>query len=167
MNSVEELCCYYVAFLRAVALIHQNHHWTTKGREFYGNHLLFERIYNGTLEDIDLMAERFIGVYGDATLDLALQSKIIQQTLDKYAGDEPIKGSLKVEEEFLKLSEHIYEVLKNEDVLSLGTDDAIMSVASNHENHTYLLKQASLEIDTSVSSVVARTNLLKRLQKIG
>lgn len=163
VNSVEELCCYYIAFLRSVALIHQNHHWITRGKEFYGNHLLFERIYNSAQEDVDAMAEKMVGVFNPEVLDLALQSKIIQQTLDKYTSGNPIEGSLKVEQEFLELSQHLYDKLKEEEALTLGLDDAIMSTANSREGAVYLLKGASME--DSTSAVVARTNLLRKLQK--
>jgi hypothetical protein len=40
-----------------------------------------------------------------------------------------------------------------------------MSVSSSREEAVYLLKQASEEADMSVSPVVARTNLLRKLLK--
>ena len=165
MERVEELCCYYIGFLRSVALVHQNHHWLAKGKNFYGNHLLFERIYNSAQKDADLMAEKFVGVFNAECLDLNLQSKIIAKTLDKYSSMDPLKSSLKIETEFLEFCQHFYDVLEDQDALTLGLDDAIMAVSSSREEAVYLLKQANEDADISVSPVVARTNLLRKLLK--
>jgi hypothetical protein len=165
MERVEELCCYYISFLRSIALVHQNHHWLTKGKNFYGNHLLFERIYNSAQKDADLMAEKFVGVFNAECLDLNLQSKIIAKMLGKYGSMDLLKGSLKIETEFLEFCQHFYDVLDKDGNLTLGLDDAIMSVSSSREEAVYLLKQASEEADMSVSPVVARTNLLRKLLK--
>src|ERR1700760_4998396 len=41
-----------VAVLRAASVVHQSHHWQTRGTSFYGDHLLFEKLYNDSLEAI-------------------------------------------------------------------------------------------------------------------
>jgi DNA-binding ferritin-like protein len=51
----------YIATLKGIALINQNSHWLSRGEAFYGKHLLFERIYNSALKDLDLAAEKFVG----------------------------------------------------------------------------------------------------------
>ncbi|MCH7560353.1 MAG: hypothetical protein IIC67_03115 [Thaumarchaeota archaeon] len=50
-----------LACLRAAAQLHQTNHWRTKGTAFYGDHQLFDRLYNDSLSMIDQVAERAMG----------------------------------------------------------------------------------------------------------
>jgi DNA-binding ferritin-like protein len=164
MKSVEELCQYYMSFIRAIGILHQNGHWTTRGENFYGNHLMLERVYKSILDDMDLMAEKFIGLFGKDCLDLHAQSQIIPKLLDKYVGmNDPLEASLAGEKDFIEFSEHFYETLKAEDKMSLGLDDAIMAVASKREEAVYLLSGAAGERAVSAGSVVARSQIFKRI----
>lgn len=165
MERVEELCCYYISFLRSIALVHQNHHWLTKGKNFFGNHLMFEKLYSSAQEDVDTMAEKFVGIFNAECLDLDLQAKIIPKMLVKYSGGDPVESSLKIESDFLEFADDFYHKLKAEEHLTLGLDDAIMAVSSSREDAAYHLKQAAKDSETSISRVEARTNLLRKLLK--
>jgi DNA-binding ferritin-like protein len=162
MERIEEVCCYYIAFLRSVALLHQNHHWITKGKEFYGNHLMFERIYNSALEDIDLIAEKAIGLFNAECLDLNLQANIICKTLAKYNKSDLINSSLKIERDFLNLSKEFYDKCKELDVMTLGLEDALSTISSHREEAAYLLKQAGAG-DQINNKIAGRISLLKRI----
>jgi len=141
-------CCrvagLYVASLKAMSLIHQQNHWTTKGDDFYGDHLLFERIYDSALEDLDTAAEKFIGVFGEECLDYSMQTELLNKVLVKYKNlsKSPLEMSLKMEKDFIKLSEDTYNCFEEEDKLTLGIDDMIMSIASQREESVYLIQQA-------------------------
>lgn len=143
MDQTIKIAALYVASLRAIALIHQHNHWTTKGEMFYGEHLLFERLYDSTLENLDTAAEKFIGIFGDETLNYELQAELLNKILLKYSNLEgsPIEMSLAIEKDFLKFSKDTYDFFKKNNVLSLGLDDMIMEIASNREESVYLLKQ--------------------------
>ncbi len=141
-------CCktaaLYIASLKGLSLIHQHSHWTARGSSFYGKHLLFEKIYESALENLDLAAEKFIGVFGLECIDYEMQSDFLKKVLDrfsKYEG-EPIEMSLMVEKEFLEYSEYAYNCFEEEDRLTLGIDDMIMSIASEREEAVYLLQQS-------------------------
>lgn len=141
-------CCksaaIYLASLRAISQIHQHNHWLTKGENFYGDHLLFERIYDAVLEDLDLAAEKFIGVLGEECLDYETHAELLNKILLSYKNlsDSPLEMSLKIEKDFIKLSKEVYDCFEEEGKLTLGLDDMIMSVASKHEESLYLLSQA-------------------------
>jgi DNA-binding ferritin-like protein len=141
MNRIQEIMCYYIALLRSIALVHQQHHWVCKGSNFYGSHLLFERIYKSAAEDSDLASEKLIGLFGTEVLDLHMQAQMIGKTLESFSSGDPIGTSLEVEKKFLDFSEKFYRILKQEDEMSLGLDDMIMSISSNREGAVYLLKQ--------------------------
>lgn len=144
MDKNIKIAALFIASLKGMALIHQHSHWTTKGIAFYGDHLLFERLYNSALKDLDLIAEKFIGLFGDNVLNYDLQTELLSRVLSKYKNLEgsPLEMSLTIEKEFLKFSQQTYNLFESEGDLTLGLDDAIMSIASNREESVYLLQQA-------------------------
>lgn len=162
--ELKEICAKYVAFLRTLYLLHQNHHWLTFGVGFYGNHLLFERLYKSAQENADMAAEKFIGLFGREVLGVKEQSNLIKELLDKYSTTEYYsKHSLKAEQDFLEFSTSIYEKLKSQNKMSLGLDDMIMSIAGNREESVYLLKQ-NLGDDMSKLSMLAKKFQIKLAQ---
>lgn len=144
MDKCSKVGALYVATLKALSLIHQHNHWTTKGVSFYGEHLLFERLYKSTLENLDLAAEKFIGVFGDQCLGYDLQAELLNKVLVKYKNLEgsPIQMSLEAEKDFLKFSKDAYNCFEEEGKLTLGLDDMVMSIASDREAAVYLLQQS-------------------------
>jgi len=143
-----EKCCkiagLYLATLKAIYLIHQHSHWTTKGSNFYGNHLLFQRLYEAAQESADLAAEKFLGLLGEDALDFKFQSDLLHKILTKFEkfSDEPTEMSLAAEKEFIKLSKEAYDAFEEEGVMTLGLDDMIMAIASKSEEAVYLLQQS-------------------------
>jgi len=144
MDKCSKVGALYVATLKALSLIHQHNHWTTKGVSFYGDHLLFERLYKSTLENLDLAAEKFIGVFGDQCLSYDLQTALLNKVLTKYKNLEgsPIQMSLEAEKDFLKFSKDAYNCFEEEGKLTLGLDDMVMAIASEREGAVYLLQQS-------------------------
>jgi DNA-binding ferritin-like protein len=142
-----EKCCkiagLYLATLRAIYFIHQQNHWLAKGQNFYGNHLLFQRLYESAQNNADLAAEKFIGLFGEDGIELSFQTELFNKIINRYKSlsKNPIAMSLAIEKEFLKLSEDAYNLFKKEGVMTLGLDDMIMSIASNREESVYLLQQ--------------------------
>lgn len=143
MDKCSKTAALYIASLKAMALIHQHNHWTTRGDSFYGDHLLLERLYNSTLKDVDLAAEKFVGLFGDQVLAFDLQATLLHKILMKYSGLEgsPAQMSLAVEKDFLQLSKEAYNCFEDEGKMTLGLDDMIMAIASQREESVYLLQQ--------------------------
>lgn len=143
MDKICKIGALYIATLKAMTLIHQHSHWTTKGNAFYGEHLLFMRIYESAQEDLDLAAEKFMGLFGDQCLDYDLQADLLHKVLLKYKNLEgsPTQMSLEIEKDFLKLSREAYSAFEDDDKLTLGLDDMIMAIASKREEAVYLLQQ--------------------------
>lgn len=147
MDKCSKIAALYIATLRAMALIHQHNHWTTRGAPFYGDHLLFERLYNSALKDLDLAAEKFIGLFGDEVMNYDLQADFLHKILLKYKNLEgsPAHLSIAVEKDFLKFSQSAYNTFEEEERLTLGLDDMIMAIASSREESMYLLQQKMLK----------------------
>lgn len=143
MEKCIKIAALYIASLKAMILIHQHSHWTTRGAAFYSDHKLFERLYDSALADVDLAAEKFIGLFGDACLKYDMQAELLGKVLSKYSDHEgsPVEMSLTVEKDFLKFSQDAYKCFEEEGQLSLGLDDMIMSIASKREESVYLLQQ--------------------------
>jgi hypothetical protein len=149
MDKCCKVASLYIATLKAIALIHQHNHWTTNGSNFYGSHLLFERLYNSSLEDLDLAAEKFMGIFGDECLDYDLQAELLHKILVKYKNLEgsPFDLSLAAERDFLKFSKEAYNCFEEEGRLTLGLDDMVMAIASSREEAVYLLQQTAQNKD--------------------
>lgn len=165
MQKIEEVCCYYVALLRAVYLQHQLAHWTTTGKNFYGSHLLFERIYKSAAEDADSAAERMVGLFGSEALDANMQAQMIGKTLERFSTGDPIESSLGIEKLFLDYSERFYGILEDEDKLTLGVSDLLAAIASNREAAVYLLQQSQKEHGEHMNTKMAgRITALKQIK---
>lgn len=55
--------------LRASHHVYWTLHWQAKGQPFYGDHLLFERLYQARIEEIDGLAEIIAGHFGADKLE--------------------------------------------------------------------------------------------------
>lgn len=143
MDKCNKVAALYIATLKSLAIIHQNNHWTTKGSGFYGDHLLFERLYKSVLENLDESAEKFLGLFGDECLSYELQNELLNKVLSKYNNLEgtPAQMSLAAEKDFIKLSRDAYNCFEDEDKMTLGLDDMIMAISSKREESVYLLQQ--------------------------
>lgn len=143
-----EKCCkvaaLYLATLKAIYIIHQQNHWLTAGKDFYGNHLLFQRLYESAQESTDLAAEKFLGLFGEDSLNFSLQAELLNKILTRFKGMAENKAhmSLAIEKDFLKLSEGAYKAFEEQDAMTQGLDDMILSIASKREESIYLLQQS-------------------------
>ncbi len=149
-SKVAKQLAIYAGILRALAIIHQQAHWTCRSSVYYADHLLFDRLYNDTTKHIDTAYEKMIGVYGTsyASLDnhISFTKKFIDDlNYNEDSEEDLVKRSLFAEEIFLKFSKQLYTWLEEKDEITLGVDDMIMSIASDHEGFVYLLKQRLLE----------------------
>jgi hypothetical protein len=144
-----------LVFLRSLAFIHQSHHWLTFGGDYYGDHLLFERLYNQTTEEIDQIAEKAVGVGAPIQkLHPGLQASLVAQVVASFCGngvtsgeaDDPssyVMTSLAAERHFIDCMKQIAEGLKATGTLSRGVDNLLAGIEDKHEGHIYLLGQRS------------------------
>jgi DNA-binding ferritin-like protein len=57
------------ATLRASHHVYWTLHWQSKGVGYYGDHLLYQRLYEARVKEIDRMAETIAALYGVDKLD--------------------------------------------------------------------------------------------------
>ena len=134
--------------LKFLSAVHQNHHWITKGEPFYGDHLLFQRLYECVAGEIDAVAEKAIGLGSTANVDLVLQTsqcfKLVQgygMTTTIPQPTELAKRSYLAEMNFLKVTSHLVDCMKECGTLTRGLDNLIAGIEDKHEGNIYLLKQ--------------------------
>jgi len=141
-----------IVYLKFLAAVHQNHHWITKGDPFYGDHLLFQRLYEGVLEDIDSLAEKSIGLGSTAGVDLVLQTSQVMKLVQGYGmastvpqSTELAKRSYLAEMNFIKAAAYLAECLKECGLMTRGLDNLLAGIEDRHESNVYLLKQRILK----------------------
>lgn len=134
-----------LAILRALEWSHQTAHWKVRGEPFYGDHLLFQKLYQAVGEEIDTLAEKIVGVYGpDALTNLSVLSdthQFIANHAATGAGDSSYQCALQMEEHLQRALKLAYDELKASGEMSLGLDDFLMATANAHETALYLLRQ--------------------------
>lgn len=149
-----------LALLRAQRWNYETCHWQVHGDAFYGDHQLFERLYNNLGQEIDTLAEKIVGLLGDPTEgDYPFSNESQAQTAQAWLGSWaiytcPHRRSLRSEQDLQRALKKAYDILKSLDALTLGLDDFLMSLASAHDSHTYLLRQriAQRDMDRLASS---------------
>jgi starvation-inducible DNA-binding protein len=146
-----------VAFLRAESMVHQAHHWQARGPNYYADHQLFERLYNGVIEDVDKLAERMVGLGQTILAHPVLHAKHVSAVVQTfYEGAPPnpnpdanVLISLRAALRTLVLLKIVYATLEKNRLLTHGTDNLLQGIADKHEEHAYLLKQRSMQRTSS------------------
>jgi len=150
-----------LAALRAEALIHQAHHWGTTGPDFYGDHLLFDRIYSQVFGLVDDLAERTVGSGQVVLVQPLLQVHHMSGFTKSFYRDAPVIPapndmamlSLRAVLRFLVLLNLAYATMESKNSLSHGTDNMLQGIADEHEKLVYLLKQRSSATEVKTASM--------------
>lgn len=145
-----EMLQWLLAGLRSQYWSYQESHWQVKGQSFYGDHLLFQRLYESVQEQTDVLAEKLVGMYGiDAVNGLDLGAKF-EVFVKRWSNVDCLhKRGLLSEQDIQGIIKRVYEYLKSVGELSLGMDDFLMAMASEHETNQYLLRQVLRSKDSA------------------
>lgn len=138
------------AAARALALVLQTCHWQAKGDPFYGDHKMFERLYEDVIPEIDELGERAIAFSDDPMVDIGSQFDGIGAFLGKLVGKQADVPSnkdlhelaLRAEEMFLGWLKTSLDVLEKDGSLTPGVENMLGGIADTHETHVYLLQRA-------------------------
>jgi DNA-binding ferritin-like protein len=133
----------WLGFLRALSIIHQSHHWQTLGSEFYGDHLLFERLYKDVQSEVDTVGEKVAGNDSPALTNYFLQMRHMKEFLSMVSDKTkpPMLVSLESEFLFIAAGEMVSERLKEAGLFTSGVANMMGDILDRHESHVYLLKQ--------------------------
>lgn len=152
-KSVEALTK-YLGLLRSLETYYHHAHWITKGDTYYGDHLLFERLYGETKSQVDGLAEKMVGVFGEDSVSIHKITEVVMKVIssspkmDKnITGFELAKYGLDLENLFLQMTESLYQKMKKDGTMTMGFDDLLMEIYSNHEGSIYLLQQRTKRVE--------------------
>ena len=143
-----ELLRWLLALLWAQRFNYHFLHWTVSGTGYYGNHLLFQRLYESVVGDIDTLGEKMVGIFGENAVDPTNITAKFVTWLERWndVGGNDARGllrrGLQSEEDMQQCCEDAYNVLKMTGEITLGMDDFLMAMANAHETNSYLLQQA-------------------------
>lgn len=136
-----------LAKLRVLRWHYHTTHWRVRGESFYGDHLLFERLYAGdapSLDDqIDGLGEKMVAYYGrDVVSSQSIwpDATVFMQSSLK-SSECPYKQALVMENEVQKSIQKAYSTMKADGSMTLGMDDFLMALANERETPIYLLQQ--------------------------
>lgn len=136
-----------LAYLDLLSHVQQTAHWVSKGDPYYGDHLLFERLYNETNADIDGIAEKLIGLGDVGQVDLTTRLRFQLQTLQSMPIDPYMDGRqlasvvLEYEKQFLVRVSEAAQSMKMQGLMTRGLDNLLAGIEDKHEGFVYLLKQ--------------------------
>lgn len=139
----------FIDLLRALSMLHHTHHWQAQGSQFYGDHLLYQKLYEMADAQIDMVGEKAVGL-GSPELVLARHSlenmrRYIEALEDADVMDAPAlkmaKRSLLAERSFITAGEKMMDQLKSKGLLTRGVEQLLGTILDQHEGLLYLLKQ--------------------------
>lgn len=144
----------FLGVLRALYMIHQSHHWQSMGKDFYGDHLMFQRLYEGIAPEIDQVAEKLVGLGGIELTNYFAQMHHMQ-TFQKVVSDKsksPIEVSLMAEAIFIEMGNLMLtrlaearkgaeETIHMANLRTPGLENMVEGILDLHESHIYLLGQ--------------------------
>lgn len=129
-----------IATLRSLYLYYQNAHWLSSGSQYYGDHLLFERLYDATQADVDMLDEKALGItQNEASVDLLENIDMVYKILSnmQYDADSFFDSAVKLERALVKLCSEQAKADENTE----GVKNMFAGLADKHEGHVYLLQQ--------------------------
>lgn len=132
-----------LATLLAMRQAYHSAHWQAGGPTFEADHALFLRLYESVGGEIDMLAEKMVDTFGPPVVAAGDLSAEQARVVSGWVGSnsDPFRMGLAAEEQLQQQIRQAYESLKGAGTLSLGMDDFLMAMASNHETNHYLLSR--------------------------
>ena len=142
-------------------LMYYQFHWRTDGVPFYGDHLLFDRLYSSIQSEIDALAEKIIGYNGANAINMVELNRMATDKIAKWmsSGSDFRVIALASETDMQKVFRESYDSLKAmQNGMTLGLDDFIMATANSHDTHGYLLQQRTSSNPGGIMGSSAKDN---------
>jgi starvation-inducible DNA-binding protein len=134
-----------LALLEAAFMVNLTSHWQTNGSQYYGDHILLQRIYEDSEDFIDSLAERIMGLGGAipapqfTNVTAQFVSKLAPQSYDDP--DQIMAASLTTEKVVVDALTNLRANLETTGELTDGLDNLLQGISDKHEEFLYLLQQ--------------------------
>jgi len=114
-----------LALLRGLHWLYYSAHWQAAGPNFYGQHLLFERLYGGLPDEFDTLAEKLVARNGESSVAPVLIMAITQAWVAKWCPDSitPIAALIAGENDLQATIRSLYDDMQAAGQLTAGLDD--------------------------------------------
>jgi DNA-binding ferritin-like protein len=128
--------------LRVEQMLFQVYHWRSKGADYYGDHLLYQRLYEDRAVEIDRVGEVLLAVGGSVapmTTVIGMQDLIAR--VEATQGSDSIRGLALVNETLRRINDA--NDLLGKAPYTLSVNNVLAGFADKHLEALYLLKQRS------------------------
>lgn len=140
-NLVNSLIAVHVA-LEVEQLLFHAYHWRSKGKDYYGDHLLYQRLYLARAEEIDRIGEVLVPIGGEnavAPLVTITGMHDLATRVEATPGPDAQRGLALVTETLRRINDA--NALLGKENLSLAINNVLAGIADKHLEALYLLKQ--------------------------
>lgn len=144
-----------LAFLRAIHWSHWTAHWQVN---YYGDHLLFEELYNNTQKEIDSLGEKCVSFFGTESVNDRDQAKKMIEILSWIEEEDYLKRGMAFEDKFIGYLVATWELVNGANKMTMGLDNLLQQISETHEKHLYLLRQR-----TKTNKVGSKMNLNQKV----
>lgn len=135
-------------YLLGLKLMHHAHHWQTYGTGFLSNHEMFAKFYEQTDKDLDVIAEKIVGMGKREDTNYFQLLKIAEEFLTKCSDDKSIiVNSIVGEKTMMDLAKELAIIFG--DSGEVGLEQAIGNIVDIHETHMYMLTALHLELNAN------------------
>lgn len=138
------------AAARALGHVLQTCHWQARGDAFYGDHKFFEELYEGVSSEVDMLAERAVGLGSPELVNPIFQLEMTTRFLSMFIGENAssfprtydlLKVAHNAESMFKGFVLIALESMEKNGELTPGVENMLGGIADTHEQHLYLLSQ--------------------------
>lgn len=154
-----------LAHLRALQWYYWSSHWTVGGASYYGDHLLFQKLYEGLNESIDELGERMVSYFGVSSVNpMAIQS-LSQKVLMEVANvSDPMFAALKMEDSLRSAIKKAWKANQDHEMY-LGLDDFLMGLSNERDTAIYLLERRTAGLQAKSNSATDERQLVRAVVK--
>lgn len=129
-----------LADIRAAYHLYHTLHLQSRGPNFYGDHLLFQRLYEAKFEQIDSLSEIIAGHYGSDKLDPV---KTFLAAAEKVKAAPSLASPVQIAEMVIECCENVNEMIleTGECPYPAGLSNFVSDLSTKNIGDLYLLKQ--------------------------
>jgi DNA-binding ferritin-like protein len=134
------------AAIRAEHQLFWTYHWRSKGSSYYGDHLLWQRLYEARVQEIDRMAEVIMAIGGPSAVDpmrsWVAVSDIINRS-EKLGATDAARGVALVADTLNRIDSA--NELLGAGANTLAINNVLAGFADKHLEALYLLRQRAAQ----------------------